>query len=90
VDPTSRSPDREGRIVIAPNDLEPILVGACHTVNPSVYEGARSRCGQGESHYTQDLRDWAHFYGIRIGNPTCSRQLGKAMPRGIRPRMIII
>jgi 2-hydroxychromene-2-carboxylate isomerase len=50
---------------------KPILVGGLfNTVNPSVYEGRAKPVPVKAKYYTKDLRDWANFYGIKIGNPT--------------------
>ena len=49
----------------------PILVGGLfNTVNPSVYEGRAKPVPVKAKYYVKDLRDWANFYGIKIGNPT--------------------
>src|SRR6266404_2450219 len=49
----------------------PILVGGLfNTVNPSVYEGRAKPVPVKAKYYTKDLRDWANFYGLKIGNPT--------------------
>src|SRR5579863_10609411 len=48
----------------------PILVGGLfNTVNPSVYEGRAKPVPVKARYYTKDLRDWANFYGIKIGSP---------------------
>jgi 2-hydroxychromene-2-carboxylate isomerase len=61
--------------VAARHDAEliwrPILVGGLfNTVNPSVYEGRAKPVPVKAKYYTKDLRDWAQFYGLKIGNPT--------------------
>ena len=61
--------------VAARHDAEliwrPILVGGLfNTVNPSVYEGRVKPVPVKAKYYTKDLRDWAQFYGLKIGNPT--------------------
>src|SRR5277367_4647563 len=49
----------------------PILVGGLfNTVNPSVYEGRAKPVPVKAKYYVKDLRDWAKFYGLKIGNPT--------------------
>jgi 2-hydroxychromene-2-carboxylate isomerase len=49
----------------------PILVGGLfNTVNPSVYESRANPVPVKAKYYTKDLRDWAKFYGIKIGSPT--------------------
>ncbi|HEV2171748.1 MAG TPA: 2-hydroxychromene-2-carboxylate isomerase [Candidatus Binatus sp.] len=49
----------------------PILVGGLfNTVNPSVYEGRAKPVPVKAKYYVKDLRDWARFYGLKIGNPT--------------------
>ena len=49
----------------------PILVGGLfNTVNPSVYESRAKPVPVKAKYYVKDLRDWANFYGIKIGNPT--------------------
>ncbi len=57
------------------NDAElvwrPILVGGLfNTVNPSVYESRAKPVPVKAKYYVKDLRDWAQFYGLKIGNPT--------------------
>jgi 2-hydroxychromene-2-carboxylate isomerase len=48
----------------------PILVGGLfNTVNPSVYEGRAKPVPVKAKYYVKDLRDWARFYGLKIGNP---------------------
>jgi 2-hydroxychromene-2-carboxylate isomerase len=50
---------------------KPILVGGLfNTVNPSVYESRQKPVPLKAKYYGKDLRDWANFYGIKIGNPT--------------------
>ena len=49
----------------------PILVGGLfNTVNPSVYEGRAKPVPVKAKYYVKDLRDWAQFYGLKIGNPS--------------------
>ncbi len=49
----------------------PILVGGLfNTVNPSVYESRAKPVPVKARYYVKDLRDWARFYGLKIGNPT--------------------
>ncbi len=49
----------------------PILVGGLfNTVNPSVYENRAKPVPVKAKYYVKDLRDWAQFYGLKIGNPT--------------------
>jgi 2-hydroxychromene-2-carboxylate isomerase len=49
----------------------PILVGGLfNTVNPSVYESRANPVPVKAKYYVKDLRDWAKFYGIKIGSPT--------------------
>ena len=60
--------------VAARHDAEliwrPILVGGLfNTVNPSVYEGRAKPVPVKAKYYVKDLRDWAQFYGLKIGNP---------------------
>jgi 2-hydroxychromene-2-carboxylate isomerase len=51
----------------------PILVGGLfNTVNPSVYESRAKPVPVKAKYYVKDLRDWAKFYGIKIGNPPSS------------------
>ena len=51
--------------------LRPILVGGLfNTVNPSVYEGRAKPVPVKAKYYVKDLRDWAQFYGLKIGNPS--------------------
>lgn len=50
---------------------KPILVGGVfNAVNPSVYESREKPVKAKARYYAKDLQDWAHFYGIKIGNPT--------------------
>jgi 2-hydroxychromene-2-carboxylate isomerase len=49
----------------------PILVGGLfNTVNPSVYESRAKPVPVKAKYYVKDLRDWAQYYGLKIGNPT--------------------
>ena len=49
----------------------PILVGGLfNTVNPSVYESRAKPVPVKAKYYAKDLRDWAGFYRLKIGNPT--------------------
>jgi 2-hydroxychromene-2-carboxylate isomerase len=49
----------------------PILVGGVfNAVNPSVYETRERPVKPKARYYAKDLQDWAHFYGIKIGQPT--------------------
>jgi 2-hydroxychromene-2-carboxylate isomerase len=49
----------------------PILVGGVfNAVNPSVYESRQKPVKPKARYFAKDLQDWAHFYGLRIGNPT--------------------
>ena len=49
----------------------PILVGGLfNTVNPSVYESRANPVPVKAKYYVKDLRDWAQFYGLKIGNPS--------------------
>jgi 2-hydroxychromene-2-carboxylate isomerase len=49
----------------------PILVGGLfNTVNPSVYESRAKPVPVKAKYYVKDLRDWAQYYGLNIGNPT--------------------
>ena len=49
----------------------PILVGGLfNTVNPSVYESRAKPVPVKAKYYVKDLRDWAQFYGLKIGNPS--------------------
>jgi 2-hydroxychromene-2-carboxylate isomerase len=53
-------------------DLEwrPILVGGVfNAVNESVYEQRAKPVPAKARYYAKDLRDWARFYGLRIGQP---------------------
>jgi 2-hydroxychromene-2-carboxylate isomerase len=61
--------------VAARHDAEliwrPILVGGLfNTVNPSVYESRARPVPVKAKYYVKDLRDWAQFYGLKIGNPS--------------------
>ena len=48
----------------------PILVGGVfNTVNPSVYEQRSKPVPVKARYYLKDLRDWARFYGLEIGQP---------------------
>ncbi len=50
---------------------KPFLVGGVfNTVNPSVYETRSNPVKAKARYYGKDLQDWAHFYGVKIGNPT--------------------
>jgi 2-hydroxychromene-2-carboxylate isomerase len=49
----------------------PILVGGVfNAVNPSVYESRERPVRAKARYYAKDLQDWAHFYRIKIGQPT--------------------
>ena len=49
----------------------PILVGGVfNAVNPSVYETRERPVRPKARYYAKDLQDWAHFYGLKIGQPT--------------------
>jgi 2-hydroxychromene-2-carboxylate isomerase len=49
----------------------PILVGGVfNAVNPSVYESREHPVKPKARYYAKDLQDWAHLYGIKIGQPT--------------------
>jgi 2-hydroxychromene-2-carboxylate isomerase len=49
----------------------PILVGGVfNAVNPSVYESRERPVKVKARYYAKDLQDWAHLYGITIGQPT--------------------
>lgn len=49
----------------------PILVGGVfNAVNPSVYETRERPVKPKARYYAKDLQDWAHLYGLRIGQPT--------------------
>ena len=49
----------------------PILVGGLfNTVNPSVYESRANPVPVKAKYYVKDLRDWAQYYGLKIGNPS--------------------
>jgi 2-hydroxychromene-2-carboxylate isomerase len=48
----------------------PILVGGVfNSVNPSVYEQRAKPVPAKARYYGKDLRDWARYYGLRIGQP---------------------
>ncbi len=48
----------------------PILVGGVfNSVNPSVYENRAKPVPAKARYYQKDLRDWAHYVGITIGQP---------------------
>lgn len=48
----------------------PILVGGVfNAVNESVYEQRAKPVPAKARYYAKDLRDWARFYGLRIGQP---------------------
>ena len=44
--------------------------GLFNTVNPSVYESRAKPVPVKAKYYVKDLRDWAQFYGLKIGNPS--------------------
>lgn len=49
----------------------PILVGGVfNAVNPSVYETRERPVNPKARYYAKDLQDWAHLYGLKIGQPT--------------------
>lgn len=49
----------------------PILVGGVfNAVNPSVYETRERPVKPKARYYAKDLQDWAHLYGLKIGQPT--------------------
>ncbi|HLW69246.1 MAG TPA: 2-hydroxychromene-2-carboxylate isomerase [Candidatus Binataceae bacterium] len=49
----------------------PILVGGVfNAVNPSVYESREHPVKPKARYYAKDLQDWAHLYGIKIGQPS--------------------
>jgi 2-hydroxychromene-2-carboxylate isomerase len=49
----------------------PILVGGVfNAVNPSVYESRERPVKVKARYYAKDLQDWAHLYGLKIGQPT--------------------
>jgi 2-hydroxychromene-2-carboxylate isomerase len=49
----------------------PILVGGVfNAVNPSVYETRQRPVKPKARYYAKDLQDWAHFYRLKIGQPT--------------------
>jgi 2-hydroxychromene-2-carboxylate isomerase len=48
----------------------PILVGGVfNAVNPSVYETRERPLKPKARYYAKDLQDWAHLYGLKIGQP---------------------
>jgi len=48
----------------------PILVGGVfNAVNPSVYETRERPVKPKARYYAKDLQDWAHLYGLQIGQP---------------------
>jgi 2-hydroxychromene-2-carboxylate isomerase len=48
----------------------PILVGGVfNAVNPSVYETRERPVKPKARYYAKDLQDWAHLYGLKIGQP---------------------
>jgi 2-hydroxychromene-2-carboxylate isomerase len=48
----------------------PILVGGVfNQVNPSVYENRAKPVPAKARYYSKDLRDWAHYVGVAIGQP---------------------
>jgi 2-hydroxychromene-2-carboxylate isomerase len=48
----------------------PILVGGVfNQVNPELYEQRANPNPRKARYYVKDLRDWASFYGLRIGQP---------------------
>jgi 2-hydroxychromene-2-carboxylate isomerase len=50
---------------------KPILVGGVfNAVNPSVYETRERPVKPKARYYAKDLQDWAHLYGLKIGQPT--------------------
>ena len=50
---------------------KPILVGGVfNSVNPSVYETRSNPVKPKARYYAKDLQDWAHLYGLKIGQPT--------------------
>jgi 2-hydroxychromene-2-carboxylate isomerase len=51
-------------------EWRPILVGGVfNAVNESVYEQRAKPVPAKARYYAKDLRDWARFYGLRIGQP---------------------
>ncbi|MGH7840041.1 MAG: 2-hydroxychromene-2-carboxylate isomerase [Candidatus Binataceae bacterium] len=49
----------------------PILVGGVfNAVNPSVYESRERPVKAKARYYAKDLQDWAHLYGLTIGQPS--------------------
>jgi 2-hydroxychromene-2-carboxylate isomerase len=50
---------------------KPILVGGIfNSVNPSVYQNRENPIPPKARYYQKDLRDWARYVGIEIGQPT--------------------
>ncbi len=50
---------------------KPFLVGGVfNAVNPSVYESRERPVKPKERYYARDLRNWAGFYGLKIGQPS--------------------
>lgn len=48
----------------------PILVGGVfNAVNPSVYQQRENPVPVKLRYYVKDLRDWARYYGLKIGQP---------------------
>jgi len=51
-------------------EWKPILVGGVfNTVNPSVYENRDKPVPAKARYYQKDLRDWARYAGLNIGQP---------------------
>ena len=51
-------------------DFKPILVGGIfNAVNETVYEARANPQPVKGRYYVKDLRDWAKFCGVKIGNP---------------------
>ena len=51
-------------------DFKPILVGGIfNAVNETVYEARANPHPVKGRYYVKDLRDWAKFCGVKIGNP---------------------
>jgi len=51
-------------------DYRPILVGGIfNSVNPSVYESRQNPVPIKMKYYGKDLRDWARYVGVTIGQP---------------------
>jgi len=76
-------------------DWRPILVGGVfNAVNASVYEQRAKPVPAKARYYAKDLRDWARFYGLRIGQPPvfpvnsvkAMRGAFFALERGVLPR----